>query len=221
VDELAAAGNQGLQFRPVGGASLQETGAGQACELTQHASVDRVGLGEDAQAFGEVAYVARVDQGDRQVRLQQCVDQGAFQAAGGFDDDGRGPHGDQLTDDRADACGVVGDGEDRVDVGASQVKLVLGDVDADEDGGGRMRNGLRIGCVGHDSPSLQMRASLPDGELCRLFGRTDTTPAWTTLRGGRGGPGHDRPWAGGRARVTPRYARRPAGTARERNRCLR
>ena len=45
---------------------------------------------------------------------------------------------------------------------------------------------------------------------CRLFGRSNTMPTWTMLCGGRGGPGHDRSWAGRHRRVAPRYARRPA-----------
>src|SRR5690242_12645496 len=50
------------------------------------------------------------------------------------------------------------------------------------------------------------------GKLSRLFGRSDTGPARTSLSGGRGRPERNRSWAGRRVRMTPRYARRHADT---------
>lgn len=190
-----SAGHQRLEFRPVLRPFLRQPRRGQPCELHQHAGVDGVGLGQLADAPGEVPHVAGIDQGHRQVRLEQRVDQRPLQAAeqgfalapGGLDDDDRqgGAGGAELLHDLSHAGVVVGEGDDSVGIRARQVQLVFGDVDADKQ--------VWIRGVGHGGPFLRMRASCGE-ELCRLFGRSDTTPAWTTLRDGRMRPRRDRPW---------------------------
>jgi hypothetical protein len=94
-----------------------------------------------------------------QFGVEQGVEQGLLQSAGGLDHEAGDGRPGQGLDDPADARGVIGDGEDLVGIGASQIQRVLGDVDADEDGDNRLRkNGLRR-CVGHAcGPFLRMRA---------------------------------------------------------------
>jgi hypothetical protein len=111
-------------------------------ELDEHASVDRVVLGEDAQAQREVANVAGIDDGDGQRGVEQRVDQPPLDAAGGLDDDQRGPQRPEQLDDLRDAPVIVGDGEDLAGIGSCQVELVACDVDSDEHGGTRRGGGL-------------------------------------------------------------------------------
>ena len=59
-------------------------------ELGDNGSVDAVGLGQNTDGTGVVADVAWVEDGEGEVRLGECVGQGAFVAAGGLEGDQAG-----------------------------------------------------------------------------------------------------------------------------------
>jgi hypothetical protein len=86
--ELAAADDQGPQFGLIGRALFGQPRGGELSEAEQHAGVDAVGLGEDAQALGEVTHASGVDQRDGQAGLEQRVHERAFEPARGLDDGG-------------------------------------------------------------------------------------------------------------------------------------
>ena len=188
---------------------MRDGGQEQAGVSGQETSVDAVIFGEQAAGQGEVADACGLDACDREVAVQGGVEDRAFVSAGGFQDDEGGMEWFESIQERDDAGGIVGEGLDRVDAVDGEVELVLGDVDAQVDGG--RSGGLSHVCC----PSLRMRACEGRSQrLSRLFGLLDTASAWTTLGDGLGVPRHDRSWADVRARVTPRCARRPAGTTR-------
>ena len=73
-----------------------------------------------------------MDQGGGQAGVEQGVDQRAFEAAGGLDDDDgrggqgrRGWRGPEQGHDGGDAGGVVGEREDRASLVAGQVQRIL------------------------------------------------------------------------------------------------
>jgi len=212
VGELPPAGDQGIEFGLVFRAFFRQSRGSAAGEFDQDPGVDGIGLGQSSHALGEVANVAGVHQGDGKRSVQQGIEQRAFQSAGGLDDQGSGIQRAQEIDDLANALRIVGHGENLIAVRPGQIQLALGDVDPDKQSGGLGRGVCHAG-----DPFLRIRASLCRArgcgvELSRLFGRSDTRPACTTLRDGRGGPRHNRSWAGRRVRMTPRCARRHANT---------
>ena len=58
-------------------------------ELGQHLRVEPIGLGENAQTFGEVPHLPRIDDRDAIPGFEQFGDHVSFVTAGGFEDDGR------------------------------------------------------------------------------------------------------------------------------------
>ena len=116
-------------------------------ELDQDTGVDRVVLGQLAQGSREVADLAGVDDGHGQAGVQQRAGQRTLQAAGGLDDDRRRSGVDQGGQEPGDAGRRVVERPDlaRRLVGAGQVQLVLGDVNADEQRRRRRRRRRRRG----------------------------------------------------------------------------
>ena len=88
--KLAATGHQGGELGLVLRAPFQQHRFGQLGVADQDAGVDRVGLGQDLQADRQVADVRGVDVRDRQVGLEQGLDQRPLVAAGRLDDDAGG-----------------------------------------------------------------------------------------------------------------------------------
>ena len=83
-DELFSAGDQSVEFRLFFGAFDGQTGFGEACEFHEDQGVEGIGFGQDAQGLGEVADFAGVDPGDGQPDVEQGLEKGLFQTAGGL-----------------------------------------------------------------------------------------------------------------------------------------
>lgn len=142
--QLPAAGDQGLEFHLFFRAFDAETGFGQAGELGQDSGVDGVGLGQLAQAFGEVADFAGVDQRSGEGGIEKSIEEGAFGAAGGFQDNQGGGRRLQGGDELLDAGGGVVEAPGLAGgIAARQVQVGLGDIDSDEEAiGGRIGHGV-------------------------------------------------------------------------------
>jgi hypothetical protein len=102
LDQLAAAGEQGVERldRLVG--QRPGSGAHPLGEEGEDLGIDRVGLGELAGRLGKVAHLAGIDHHEREPGGPQCGHERGFVAAGGFEhDEGQGERlavGDQLAD---------------------------------------------------------------------------------------------------------------------------
>ena len=179
LDQLPAAGEQSIEFNLQFRAFFQQPWRGQLGEACQNLRVDSVGFGKNAQAFGQVADLAGIDQSQRQIGVEQCGQELALDAAGGFDDDAGGSQIAEFSGQLLDACGIVGSSPDRGVVGASDVEKIFGDVDAHEKF--RRVAGRTREIISHAmDPFLRIRA-LPSefrvGRLNRLFGRIDEAAA--------------------------------------------
>ena len=93
VRQLPAAGDQGFEFDLVFRAFFGQAGRRPAGELDQHLGINGVGLGQNSQAFGEVANVGGIDPRHWQVGVQQRIQQWLFETTGGFEDDDGGRRG--------------------------------------------------------------------------------------------------------------------------------
>jgi len=132
LHKLAAAGDQGVEFGLICRAFPRQAEFGALSELHQHAGVNSIGFGQDSNPDGKVTDAAWIDQGDRQIGIEQRVQERSFQAAGGFDDDAVGPGRLERLDDLLNARLVVGDNEQFPGIGSGQIELVLGNVNANE-----------------------------------------------------------------------------------------
>ena len=133
LQQLLAAGQQGVQGPHLGRGQRPGLGADGLGEVGQDLGVDAVGLGQPAGGLGEVAGLAGVDRGGRDAGDLQGGQQGQLQAAGGLDDDqGRG-QGLEPGDQGGDAGRVVGVAGHLAAGPGGGVEVGLGDIDADED----------------------------------------------------------------------------------------
>src|SRR5207244_8703385 len=132
VQQLPAAGDQGLQFTLVLGPFLQQARRELGGIALDDLRVDRIGLGQDAQRQCEVAHLLGIGQVHLQAGLQQRIEQGTLQSAGGLDDNQLGRRFEKKFHQLSDSSRIVGEADDLLDAALRQVKLVLGDVDAGE-----------------------------------------------------------------------------------------
>jgi len=133
LKQLPPAGHQGVQIALVLRAFLGQTRGGPPRELGQDAGVDGVGLGEDAQALGQVPDAAGMDAGHGKARVEAVVEQRRFVAAGRLDDDQRGLQGRQVRQELPATGGRVVDVKNVLRAGGRQVEHVFGDIDPRED----------------------------------------------------------------------------------------
>ena len=149
LDDLAAAGDElgeGLRVRVrhrprLGPHALGEEG--------DRLGVEAVGLGEPPGGAGEVADLARVDDGERQAGAGQRRGDGDFETAGGLQHHEGGRQGPQLRGQAVEAGAVARNGERLARRAEMHVEAVLRHVDAGED--------RHLRRLIHD-PSLRMRA---------------------------------------------------------------
>jgi len=101
-DELAAAIDELSQFLLEIRGFFAQSNRNHSSEERQDASIDAIGLGEDAKRFGEVTHGPWIDHGDGKLCVEHAVEHIAFVSAGGFNDDAGGcgisEPGDQLHD---------------------------------------------------------------------------------------------------------------------------
>ena len=136
LDELPAAGDQGGEFALDLQAFFKEPGRGELSETRQQMGVDGVCFGQDAQALGEVADVAGIDQSHRHVGFQQGFEQRPFESSGGLDDDACRRDRAELLQKSLDAVGIVGLSPGGLGIGASDVEELFGNIDAHAGSGG-------------------------------------------------------------------------------------
>jgi hypothetical protein len=140
-DELATAQQLGLQATLLGiGERFDEAREILACgqqlgEPGQDAGVDGVGLGEQAEGFGKVAGLARVDDGHRQAGGLQRRGDGGFVATGGLQHDQRYRLRDESLHEAFVALEVIAEPFDRSLRRHADVEEIFRDVDADGHGG--------------------------------------------------------------------------------------
>ena len=148
-DELPAARDKlaqlGLFFR----ADLDRPRIGVLAEAGNHARIQPIGLGQDAQAAGEVADLARIDHGHRVAGRHQRGQHSVLVAPGGFDHNQTVSDGRQFIEQLAEPGRVVLDREALVFGQKAHIQRMLGDVDTYE----------RVGSRVHEQvPVLRMRA---------------------------------------------------------------
>ena len=98
----------------------------------QHGGVDAVGLGQAAQALGEVAHLARIDHGDRKAALGQQIRAGPLVAAAGLEHDQGRLGRAQLGDQAPQAAARMGHAEGPALRQHMNIQAVLRHVDADK-----------------------------------------------------------------------------------------
>ncbi len=133
LDEAAGGGRRGLAVRAVFSGTLvsgpRHDGLPEAC---QHDGVDPVGLGEDAERFGEVANLSGVDDRNLMARVDQFGDEGPLVTAGRFHDDQTLSGRRKLLSELPSALGIVSWLERRSLRQHVHVEGPFGDVDTDE-----------------------------------------------------------------------------------------
>lgn len=110
VEKLPASRDQSVEFSAVFIGKIAYWGLDVVSEASQDASINAIGFSENAQGMGVIASLAWIDQGDRQLGLVECNDEGNFMASGGLDDD---PFDIVFLEDLYEACnalGIVGKG---------------------------------------------------------------------------------------------------------------
>ena len=166
LDELVAAGDEvahGLLGERRRGLRLDIVARG---ELGDNGSVDAVGLGQNTDGTGVVADVAWVEDGEGEVRLGECVGQGAFVAAGGLEGDQAGLSIAAVLDEGAQTGGGGLEAPEGSGGVSSEVEPVLRDVDADAEG--RVHE---VSSCGPAVPCLVMRAQQLAQATVRAAGR--------------------------------------------------
>jgi hypothetical protein len=110
-----------------------------ASETGEDASVDGISFGELSVGFGEVASAFGLDDGDRDAGLFKGQGDRQLQPAGGFEDnaDVHGLRGKGLKElkELTMAVGGIGYAEAMVGGKVPHVKVLLRDIDTNEDGG--------------------------------------------------------------------------------------
>ncbi len=100
--------------------------------MGQDLRVKPVGLGELAGGLGELAHLARIDHGDRQTRHRERRRQRQFQATRGLHDDQRRPKLLQLLHQLRDLGFAIAGPPRFAAWTARKIKIVFGNIDADE-----------------------------------------------------------------------------------------
>ena len=176
VDQLAAAAHELSQFGAFRRVFFEDAGLNALPETGQDERVETIGLGQDAERFGEVADLPRVDHGDLVTGFPERGDELAFVTAGCFNDNAclRGRR--QLRQQFGQALASVGGREalGLVDLFPRDIERILGDVDSDPD-----ERAIHNGTI----PSLRMRARgdvAPRSALAAVRAN-DSRPAAITL----------------------------------------
>lgn len=189
IDELSPASNKLLKFRVFFRSFRENSRSNVLTEPCDHGGIDPVGLGQDPQAAGEIADLARIDDGNVVPGIEQVGDQAPLIPAGGFDDDQTTLGIWQLHVQSLQAARAVSDREGLLLGKDANVERVLGDIDADE------QTDLTVhGFV----PVLQMRARdgrRPSPALATVRALS-TKPATIMLCDGLTGPRRNRSVAG-------------------------
>jgi hypothetical protein len=133
LQQLLATRERGVQDLHLGRGKWPSRWADRLGEAYQGLRVDAIGLGQPARRLGEVAGLAGVDRGDRDVGDLQRGDQGQLQPASGLEDDQGRAEGLESGDQGGDAGRVVGDAGDVVTGPGGRVEVGFGNIDADED----------------------------------------------------------------------------------------
>ena len=142
LDELRAPRQEFLQMSGIFGGNWPDFGFDHFPKASQDAGINGVRLGQDAQCFGEVANLPRVDDDDGEVRRSQGGDERYLQAARGFDDDIQECLLLEQYDDLAVSFRGIGERPGARFMGEREVEGVLGDINAGR-GGNRIRDNLR------------------------------------------------------------------------------
>lgn len=161
-------------------------------EVSNHGSVDRIGLGTLPQGVGESSHLRRVDDHNRQACAGEPGCHGSLEPSGRLEPDCFWQQRLQPFDQRHDAFGVARNTEAVLATAHMDIKPVLRDVDADDDSGGV-----------HPVPSLRKRASLAAQATVRVQWTGERRPLLPYgLKGPKRGRSHARHRTGHYARCS-------------------
>jgi len=107
VDELSTALDELLQFGLGAVGQREATRLDDFPEACEDSRIDGIGLGEDAERFGEISGLAWIDESHQMACLEQFPDDQAFETTRGFEHDDASPRRRQLLEDFQDAWAVI------------------------------------------------------------------------------------------------------------------
>ena len=148
-DELAAAGDEVDQRLPLGVGQRTWFGANAGREAGDGLGVEAIGLGQAPRGTGEVAHLAGIDDGNRQLRRTEFSRDAQLQPTGGLEHDETGRGSAQPVAQPGKALGAVVEARGNAVGQPMRIEPRLGDIDADENLTFRDP---------HDCPSLPVRA---------------------------------------------------------------
>jgi hypothetical protein len=132
LDELPSSGDEFVEFVLAGMGLEERAGLDGQGESGEDGGVESVGLGQDAEGFGEVADLSGVDDGDGVSGGDEFGDEGEVVGSGGFEDDETGLRCGELVLELVASFGVGGDAERGLGGKEMDIEVVFGDIDADE-----------------------------------------------------------------------------------------
>ena len=201
VDQLAASGDQLLQFLLFLVVFGNRSGPDVLSEEGDDPCINAVGFGQDAEASGEIANLTWIDDGHEMTGVGEFSNDESLIRTGGFDDDQTrsriGQPGDELTQPGR----IVRDREWFCFGKNANVERVLGNVDTDK----------RCNQTVHENiPVLQMRArcDVPSRPALAAVRACFKRPATIPLGDGLGRPRRDRSTAGHRGKACSATLRR-------------
>ncbi len=134
LDELAAPGNQILDFADVTDRQRPNLGLHDGGVARQDSRIDLVGLGENAAGGGIAPDQERLANNHRQALLRSGDDKIVFSTACGLEDDSGRVISSDPAQQSPNTRPVIGDGEMQLRLMNHDVELVFADIDSDING---------------------------------------------------------------------------------------
>ena len=136
LQELSASGEEGGEFGGGLVAQRPDRRANPVGKLGQHARIELVGLGEDAEGLGEIPHLARIDRHDGETGDRERAEDGGFVAARGLQDDQCRRQRLEPRDESGKGSGGVGHLPLLAGGMHGRIEVRLGDIETDEARGG-------------------------------------------------------------------------------------